>query len=102
MVAQGDQWRMDVSDISDAGQDNALVDENPLADVRIDSHGSAMNAVLYTAGGASPHPAVVLFHGFPGNARQCERFAYREDGRSAEGHPFGAGWRGVGQAHALQ
>ncbi|HEY4275550.1 MAG TPA: alpha/beta hydrolase [Rhizomicrobium sp.] len=56
-----------------------LVDPRPdkahppgMADVRIDSHGSAMNAVLYTAGGASPHPAVVLFHGFPGNEQNLD------------------------------
>jgi pimeloyl-ACP methyl ester carboxylesterase len=56
-----------------------IVDPHPdkahppgLADVRIDSHGSAMNAVLYTAGGAMPHPAVVLFHGFPGNEQNLD------------------------------
>jgi uncharacterized protein len=43
-----------------------------LADVRIDSHGSAMNAVLYTASGGAPHPAVVLFHGFPGNEQNLD------------------------------
>ena len=56
-----------------------IVDPHPdkahppgLADVRIDSHGSAMNAVLYTAAGAGPHPAVVLFHGFPGNEQNLD------------------------------
>lgn len=43
-----------------------------MTDLRIDSHGSAMNAVLYTAGGASPHPVVVLFHGFPGNEQNLD------------------------------
>jgi pimeloyl-ACP methyl ester carboxylesterase len=43
-----------------------------MADVRIDSHGERMNAVLYTAGGATPHPAVVLFHGFPGNEQNLD------------------------------
>jgi len=43
-----------------------------LADVRIDSHGSAMNAMLYTASGAGPHPVVVLFHGFPGNEQNLD------------------------------
>jgi pyrroline-5-carboxylate reductase len=50
MVAQGDQWRMDVSDISDAGQDNALVDENPLADVRIAFIGAGVMAESMIAG----------------------------------------------------
>lgn len=43
-----------------------------MADVRIESHGERMNAVLYTAGGATPHPAVVLFHGFPGNEQNLD------------------------------
>lgn len=43
-----------------------------MADVRIESHGERMNAVLYTAGGAAPHPAVVLFHGFPGNEQNLD------------------------------
>ncbi|MEO7053878.1 MAG: alpha/beta hydrolase [Rhizomicrobium sp.] len=43
-----------------------------MADVRIESRGERMNAVLYTAGGAAPHPAVVLFHGFPGNEQNLD------------------------------
>ena len=43
-----------------------------MADVRIESHGERMNAVLYTAGGAAPHPMVVLFHGFPGNEQNLD------------------------------
>ena len=34
--------------------------------VRIPSHGVLMNGVLYSASGAGPHPALLLFHGFPG------------------------------------
>ena len=34
--------------------------------VRIPSHGALLNGVLYTASGAGPHPALLLFHGFPG------------------------------------
>ena len=43
-----------------------------MVDVRIPSHGANMNAVLYTASGASPHPSVVLFHGFPGNEQNLD------------------------------
>jgi len=43
-----------------------------MADVRIESHGERMNAVLYTAGGGAPHPVVVLFHGFPGNEQNLD------------------------------
>ena len=43
-----------------------------MADVRIPSHGANMNAVLYTAAGAAPHPVVLLFHGFPGNEQNLD------------------------------
>src|ERR1700743_3168229 len=56
--------------ILDPGPDKAH--PPALADVRIDSHGSAMNAVLYTASGPGPHPAIVLFHGFPGNEQNLD------------------------------
>jgi pimeloyl-ACP methyl ester carboxylesterase len=36
------------------------------------SHGSAMNAVLYTASGAGPHPTLLLLHGFPGNEQNLD------------------------------
>ena len=40
--------------------------------VRIPSHGELMNGALYTAAGAGPHPAVMLFHGFPGNEQNLD------------------------------
>ena len=43
-----------------------------MADLRIPSHGANMNAVLYTAAGAGPHPVVLLFHGFPGNEQNLD------------------------------
>lgn len=33
----------------------------------IPSHGVNLNAVLYTAAGAGPHPTILLLHGLPGN-----------------------------------
>jgi pimeloyl-ACP methyl ester carboxylesterase len=38
----------------------------------IPSHGSIMNAVLYTAAGDQPHPTLILFHGFPGNEQNLD------------------------------
>jgi hypothetical protein len=35
----------------------------------IPSGDGAMNALLYTAAGAGPHPTLVFFHGFPGTSR---------------------------------
>ena len=36
------------------------------------SHGSGMNAVLYGASGAGPHPTLLLLHGFPGNEQNLD------------------------------
>ena len=38
----------------------------------IQSHGSAMNALLFEASGAGPHPTVILMHGLPGNERNLD------------------------------
>ena len=40
--------------------------------MQIPSHGSLMNALVYVAAGATPHPAVILLHGFPGNERNLD------------------------------
>lgn len=37
-----------------------------ILDARIDVDGDAVNAIVYAAQGAGPHPTVVLLHGFPG------------------------------------
>jgi pimeloyl-ACP methyl ester carboxylesterase len=39
---------------------------------QIPSHGATLNALVYVAEGAGPHPAVVLLHGFPGNERNLD------------------------------
>lgn len=36
------------------------------------SNGSGMNALLYTASGAGPHPTLLLLHGFPGNEQNLD------------------------------
>lgn len=40
--------------------------------MQIPSHGDLMNALVYVAAGAEPHPAVILLHGFPGNERNLD------------------------------
>ncbi|QNK01508.1 alpha/beta hydrolase family protein [Dyella telluris] len=40
--------------------------------MQIASHGSLMNALVYVAAGAGPHPTVILLHGFPGNERNLD------------------------------
>src|SRR5687768_4332385 len=50
MVAQGNQWRMQVSDFSDAEQDDALAASNSLANVRIAFVGAGVMAESMIAG----------------------------------------------------
>ncbi|HEY3738429.1 MAG TPA: alpha/beta fold hydrolase, partial [Bryobacteraceae bacterium] len=55
---------------ADPPQDRA----NPAAmtSFQIPSHGALLNALVYIAAGAGPHPAVILLHGFPGNERNLD------------------------------
>jgi pimeloyl-ACP methyl ester carboxylesterase len=39
---------------------------------QLPSHGALLNALVYVASGAGPHPVVVLLHGFPGNERNLD------------------------------
>jgi diadenosine tetraphosphate (Ap4A) HIT family hydrolase/pimeloyl-ACP methyl ester carboxylesterase len=43
-----------------------------MAAFQLPSHGSNLNAVLYTASGAGPHPTMLLLHGFPGNEQSLD------------------------------
>jgi uncharacterized protein len=36
------------------------------------SHGAQLNAFVYVASGAGPHPTAILLHGFPGNERNLD------------------------------
>jgi dipeptidyl aminopeptidase/acylaminoacyl peptidase len=40
--------------------------------LQLPSHGSLLNALVYVAAGAGPHPVVVLLHGFPGNEKNLD------------------------------
>lgn len=42
------------------------------AQVLVPSHGLGMNALFYLAGGAGPHPTIVMLHGFPGNEQNLD------------------------------
>ena len=39
---------------------------------QLPSHGAALNALMYIAAGAGPHPVVILLHGFPGNEKNLD------------------------------
>jgi pimeloyl-ACP methyl ester carboxylesterase len=43
-----------------------------LAELHFTSGGARLNALLYLASGAGPHPTVVLLHGYPGNERNLD------------------------------
>lgn len=47
-------------------------DRAAMAVLQIPSHGVLLNAMMYVAAGAGPHPAVILLHGFPGNERNLD------------------------------
>ena len=50
----------------------ARADSASMQTFQISSHGALLNAFVYVAAGAGPHPAVVLLHGFPGNERNLD------------------------------
>ena len=39
---------------------------------QLPSHGALLNAFVYIASGAGPHPTVILLHGFPGNEKNLD------------------------------
>jgi uncharacterized protein len=47
-------------------------DRASMQTMQIPSHGELMNALVYIAAGAGPHPVVILLHGFPGNERNLD------------------------------
>ncbi len=48
--------------------------EHPPAvrEVSFESHGDVLSGLVYLAGGAGPHPSVVLLHGLPGNEKNLD------------------------------
>lgn len=58
------------------GASGQVVPKNPfpaaMDSFQIPSHGVGLNALVYVAEGAGPHPAVILLHGFPGNERNLD------------------------------
>jgi pimeloyl-ACP methyl ester carboxylesterase len=60
----------DLAITADAAPDKA----NPAAmqSFQLPSHGALLNAFVYIAAGAGPHPTVILLHGFPGNERNLD------------------------------
>ncbi len=72
----------------------------------IPSHGSVMNGVLYIPVGAGPHPALVFFHGFPGNEQNLDLVqAARRAGWSVLALHYRGSWGSPGAfsfSHAIE
>ena len=59
----------------DAVRDDPIEALHPPAsmeEIRILSHGSTMNGLIYLPGGSGPHPIVLFLHGYPGNERNLD------------------------------
>lgn len=71
-VAQAAEWSgaVPAAVITDPPRDP----EHPArsSQLLIPSHGAELNALIYLAAGAGPHPTVVLLHGFPGNEQNLD------------------------------
>jgi uncharacterized protein len=54
--------------------DPAVDETNPatMKTMQLPSHGALLNALVYVAAGAGPHPIVILLHGFPGNEKNLD------------------------------
>ena len=64
-----------------AAQAQSAIDQDPAPDkanpaalqtFQLPSHGALLNALVYVASGAGPHPVVLLLHGFPGNEKNLD------------------------------
>lgn len=76
-------WLMLATSHAGAHPAGSQVDDNQVATpqvanpaemqtMQIPSHGALLNALMYVAAGAGPHPTVILLHGFPGNERNLD------------------------------
>jgi len=67
-------WPLQAKQPLDSQTDTAAKPAFPasMQTFQIPSHGALLNALVYVAAGAGPHPAVVLLHGFPGNERNLD------------------------------
>ncbi len=69
-----------------------------MAAFQIDVQGSKVNAILYTASGAGPHPTLLFLHGFPGNETNIDLLqAVRRAGWNAMRINYRGSWGSQGQ-----
>jgi uncharacterized protein len=56
----------------DQNHDQDKANRAAMQSFQIPSHGALLNALVYVAAGAQPHPIVILLHGFPGNEKNLD------------------------------
>jgi len=68
-----------------------------MAATRIESHGESLNAIVYVAEGAGPHPTALVLHGLPGNERNLDLAqAIRRSGWNAVFFHYRGAWGSPG------
>jgi pimeloyl-ACP methyl ester carboxylesterase len=76
------------------------------AELSFQSHGSRLNGFFYLAQGRSPHPTVILLHGFPGNERNLDLAqSLRRAGMNVLYFDYRGSWGSAGTfsfAHSLE
>jgi pimeloyl-ACP methyl ester carboxylesterase len=77
-----------------------------LHEITLDSHGSALNGIVYVAQAEGPHPTVLLLHGLPGNERNLDLAqAVRRAGWNVVFFHYRGAWGSEGEfgfEHALE
>lgn len=69
-----------------------------MAAFQVDIAGSKVNAILYTASGAGPHPTLLFLHGFPGNETNIDLLqAVRRAGWNAMRINYRGSWGSQGK-----
>jgi pimeloyl-ACP methyl ester carboxylesterase len=70
LLAVGGAFAQSAAITNDLLPDNAA--PAAMQSFQLPSHGALLNAFVYIAAGAGPHPVVLLLHGLPGNERNLD------------------------------
>jgi pimeloyl-ACP methyl ester carboxylesterase len=91
--------------VNDPDRTDTLYPPNT-AELSFQSHGYRLNGFFYLAQGGTPHPTVILLHGFPGNERNLDLAqSLRRAGMNVLYYDYRGSWGSAGTfsfAHALE
>jgi uncharacterized protein len=91
--------------VNDPARGDTLYPPNT-SELSFQSHGSRLNGFFYLAQGGSPHPTVILLHGFPGNERNLDLAqSLRRAGMNVLYYDYRGSWGSAGTfsfAHTLE